>query len=358
MARLYHPLMVGLRVAPPVVLLLAASWLTACSGTPVAPPLTGAPPPVLDGARTLVVALDGSGQYISIQDAIDAARKGDVVHIKAGAYPEDVTVHSKERLKIVGDGVDKVTILGRDRVGSFHIGKWPYGATNIEISGLTIQEHGGLAMGIFNGRGIVLKNVLVNGLLFGQQVAGVRIEQCSLGGSETTGVQFADSQAVLADNYIHDNDHGVTVAGKSDVRLERNLITRSLFEGVVVTDQARAVLVSNTIVKNGGGVAFLGASHSEAAGNIIGLNVAGVTIAPSAHVSLSHNAFFNSKDDYLRSGPPPTPAPDLKSQSDVRENPLFVNPQDGDFRLRPDSPLRKVGNFDYLGALPPVSGTP
>lgn len=329
-----------------LALLCSVTWLAACSGAPV-----------IEGARTLVVALDGSGQYTSIQEAIDAARKGDVVHIKAGSYPEDVTIHSKERVKIVGDGVDKVTILGRKRVGSFHIGKWPYGATNIEISGLTIQEHGGLAMGIFNGKNIVLRDVLVNGMLFGQQVAGVRIEQCSLGGSETTGVQFADSQAVLADNVIHDNDHGVTVGGKSDVRLERNVITRSLFEGVVVTDQARAVLVSNTIVKNGGGAAFLGASQSEAAGNIIGLNTAGVTIAPAARVSLSHNALYN-KDDYLRAGPPPTPAPDLKAESDIREDPRFVNPHDGDFRLRADSPLQNIGHFMYLGALPPASGIP
>jgi hypothetical protein len=170
-------------------------------------------------------------------------------------------------------------------------------------------------------------------------------------------VQFADSQAVLSDNVIHDNDHGVTVGGKSDVRLERNVITRSLFEGVVVTDQAHAVLISNTIVKNGGGAAFLGVSQSEATGNIIGLNTAGITIAPAARVSLSYNALYN-KDDYLRSGPPPTPAPDLKAESDVREDPRFVNPHDGDFRLRVDSPLKKIGNFSYLGALSPVSGTP
>lgn len=323
--------------------------LPACSSGPAAP--------TLDGARTLVVALDGSGQYTSIQEAVDAARKGDVVHIKAGAYPENVTVHSKDRVKIVGDGVGKVVVLGRDLVGSFHIGKWPYGASNIEISGLTIQEHGGLAMGIFNGTGIVLRDMQVNGKLFGQQVAGVRIERCSLGGSETTGVQFADTQAVLVDNFIHDNDHGITVAGKSDVRLERNVITRSLFEGVVVTDHARAVLLSNTIVKNGGGALFLGTSQIEATGNIIGLNAAGVTIAPSAQVSLSYNAFYN-KHDYLREGPPPVPAPDLKPQSDLSQDPRFVDSSNGDFRLNPDSPLRKVGGFDYLGAVPPASGTP
>ncbi len=339
------------------LVLLFMNGLIACSGPSAVPIVSSGATPVIDGARTLVVALDGSGQYTSIQEAIDAARKGDVVRIKAGAYPENVTIHSKDRIKILGDGAEKVRILGRDLVGSFHIGKWPYGASNIEISELTIQEHGGLAMGIFNGTGIVLRRMVINGKLFGQQVQGVRIEECTLGGSETTGVQFADSQAVLADNVIHDNDHGVTVGGKSDVRLERNVITRSLFEGVVVTDQARAMLLSNTIVKNGGGAAFLGASQSEATGNIISLNTAGVMIAPSARVSLSYNALYN-KDDYLRAGPPPIPASDLKAESDIREDPRFVNPHDGDFRLRADSPLKKIGNFSYLGALSPVSGTP
>src|SRR5438876_11532295 len=31
------------------------------------------------GPRTLVVALDGSGDYLSLQEAVDAARKGDTV---------------------------------------------------------------------------------------------------------------------------------------------------------------------------------------------------------------------------------------------------------------------------------------
>lgn len=338
---LYLPRM---RVSQLIAAVICAG-LAACSSQPSLPSLTSAPAPVIDGARTLVVALDGSGQYTSIQEAIDAAKKGDVVRIKAGAYPENVTIHSKDRVRIIGDGVDKVTILGRDLVGSLHIGKWPYGASNIEISGLTIQEHGGLAMGIFNGKDILLRNVVINGKLFGQQVAGVRIERCTLGGSETTGVQFANSQAVLAENLIHDNDHGVTVGGTSDVRLERNVITRSLFEGVVVTDQARAVLVGNTIAKNGGGAAFLDRSSGEASGNIVGLNVTGVAVAPASRVALSHNALYNSQNDYLRSGPPPVPAPELKAESDLREDPRFVNPGDGDFRLRADSPCKKSGRL-------------
>ncbi len=311
-----------------------------------------------DSFRTLVVAQDGSGQFTSIQAAIDAAEKGDTIRIKAGAYREDVTIHSKERIRLIGDGMDRVTILGRQRVGVFHIGKWPYGASDIEISGLTINEHGGHAMGIFNGRGIVLREVRVNGMLFGQQVREVRIEHCTIGGSETTGVQLADAHAVLLGNVIHDNDHGVTVAGQSDVRLERNVITRNLFEGVVVMDKARAALISNTIVKNGGGVAFLGTSQGEATGNIVGLNKVGFVVAPSSQARLSYSALYANGSDYLWAGASLRPAPELRAESDLAVDPRFVDPGRDDFRLRPDTPLLKVGGFSYLGALAPIASVP
>jgi Right handed beta helix region len=307
--------------------------------------------------KPVIVALDGSGDYRSIQDAIDRAIPGATILIRSGQYQEDVTVHSKDGLRLVGEGAKVVTVLGRNRVGAFHIGKWPYGATNVEISGLTIKEHGGLALGIFNGHGVVLKDLKVEGLLFGQQVQNVRIERCEIGGSETTGAQFADSEVTLVGNFIHDNDHGVTVAGKSDVHLERNIITRNLFEGILVTDQAHAVLVSNTIVKNGGGVAFLGGSRSEASGNIIGLNRLGVLIAPSSATKLAHNALYNSEMNYLRPGPPHLEAPELKPESDVILDPQFVDAGHGDYRLRAGTPLTEIGGFSYLGALPPLGAT-
>lgn len=305
--------------------------------------------------QQIVVALDGSGQYRSIQAAVDAAKKGDTVLIKPGAYAEDVTVHSKEKIRLIGAGMDQVTILGRAQAGVFHVGKWPYGATDIEIAGITINEHGGHAMGIFNGHGIVLHHVRVKGMLFTQQVEDVRIEHCIIGGSETTGVQFANSQAILRENFIHDNDHGVSVAGKSNVRLERNVITRSLFEAVVVNDQSRAALVGNTLVKNGGGAAFLGTSQNEASGNIVSLNAYGFVVAPSSRVALSYNAMHNAESNYLRAGTPNQPAPDLKPDSDLTVDPRFVDTARDDFRLRADTALVKIGEFSYLGALPPLA---
>jgi hypothetical protein len=307
--------------------------------------------------KVLVVSLDGTGDYRSIQDAIDQAPGGATIRIKAGEYQEDITVHSKDGIQVAGDGAQFVTLLGRNRVGTLHIGKWPYGATNVEISGLTIKEHGGLALGVFNGRQILLRDLRIQGMLFGQQVEDVRIERCLIGGSETTGVQFADSQATLTENVIHDNDHGVTIAGKSDIRLERNVITRNLFEGVVVTDEAHAVVVRNTIVKNGGGVAFLGRSRSEASGNIIGLNRAGILIAPSSTAKLAHNALYNGENNYARPGTPVVGAPELKAETDLIVDPGFVDAGRGDFRLSSGTPLTEIGGFSFLGALPPVEAS-
>jgi len=314
------------------------------------------PQDIGQGVRTIVVALDGSGDFTSIQEAVDSARKGDTVFLKPGEYHQDVTVHSKERVKLVGAGRDQVVLLGReDIVGVLHVGKWPYGATDVEISDMTINEHGGHAVGLFNGRGVTLKRLTVNGMLFSQQVQDAHIEECMIGGSETTGVQFADTQAVLVANFIHDNDHGVNVAGKSDVRIERNVITRSLFEAVVVNDKAKAVVISNTLVKNGGGAAFLGQSQSEVTGNVVGLNRVGFLIAPSSRAQTSYNSLYNGEHDYMRTGNPNQPAPELKAQSDITGDPYFVDPGRDDFRLRGDTPLLRVGTFPFLGALAPTS---
>jgi len=329
--------------------LLAATWLGVFGSV-------WAEERPLPAPRTLVVALDGTGDYSSLQEAVDAAKKGDIVFVKAGHYPQDVTIHSKEKIKFVGAGMDQVTILGRDTmVGALHVGKWPYGATNIEISDMTINDRGGHAVGLFNGQGIVLRRMKINGMMFSQQVQNVRIEDCVIGGSETTGAQFADSEAVLIGNVIHDNDHGVSIAGKSTVRLERNVITRSLFEAIVVSDHARAVLVSNTLVKNDGGASFLGHSQSDVTGNVVGLNRVGFVIASSTQTSTAFNAFYNREGDYFRAGNPNQPAPELKARSDITGDPYFVDPMHDDFRLRLDTPLQKIGHFPYLGALPPAS---
>ncbi len=219
--------------------------------------------------RTMVVAPDGSGAYREIQAAIDDAKPGDTIFIKAGHYREDVVVHSKDRLRLIGESRDRVTISGLKRVGAFRIGKWPYGANEIEVRDLTISENGGLAVGIFNCTRILLSNVRVQGQLYVQQAKDVRIEKSLLGGSETTGVSFSDAQGEVVGNEIRDNDYGIKIAGKSDVRIEGNVIASSLYEAVVFQAGSKGAAVGNRLIKNGGGILVQDGAQVKQADNIV-----------------------------------------------------------------------------------------
>ncbi|GJL63378.1 MAG: hypothetical protein NPIRA04_20320 [Nitrospirales bacterium] len=301
------------------------------------------------------VALDGTGAYISIQEAIDASKSGDTIWIKAGTYAEDVTVHSKEGLKIIGERMDLVVLSGLKRVGTLHIGKWPYGARNVEIHNLTVNQHGGLGLGIFNGGGILLKQIHIKGMVFGQEVEDVTIEDCVIGGSETTGIAFANSKASLIGNFIHDNDHGVSIGGTSHVLLTHNVITRSLFEGIMVHDTSKAKIIQNTIVHNGGGIAFHDASQGEAHGNILTESQIGFLFSPQSQTTFSFNVLFANDANYLLKEQSNVPAPrDRQSQTDLNVAPTFVQPEQDDYRLVSNTKLRNIGTFPFLGALPPV----
>ena len=337
----------------PILVIGALSMLLGVS-VAVAQEPSGSRERTSDMGSTWSVALDGSGHFISIQEAIDHAQNGDTVLIKAGRYAEDVTVHSKEGLKVIGEGREKVFITGLERVGTLHIGKWPYGAKNVEIHGLTVQQHGGLGVGIFNGEGVTLKNLTVNGFVFGQQVQNVRIENCIVGGSETTGIAFANSQAKLIGNLIHDNDHGVSVGGTSIVHLERNIITRSLFEGVLVADQGEATLIQNTLVKNGGGVKFQDDATGRVAGNIIDEAQVGIAWSTKNTVTIAHNGLNNNKVKYRVDGQAVSASSKSHAFSGVYKSPQFVAPHQGDYRLQATSPLLHIGDFPYLGALGPA----
>ena len=300
------------------------------------------------------VAQDETGLYTSVQEAIDAAEPGDTIWIKAGHYSEDVTVHGKDQLKIIGEGMDLVVVSGLKRVGTLHIGKWPYGARNVEIHGLTVNQHGGLGLGIFNGGGIVLKNVHVKGMVFAQQVENVRIEACIVGESETSGISFSESTGSLINNFIHDNDHGVVVGGTSRVSLEKNVITRSLFEAVLVSDKSQITLVRNTLVNNSGGVAFRDFSKGEAAGNILTHSKVGFLFSPNSRTTLSFNVLHANAVNYQIDGSSASMALNRGGKTDVHLSPAFVNPENDDFRLSSETPLVNLGGFAYLGALPPV----
>ena len=306
------------------------------------------------GLSQWTVASDGTGKFFSLQEAIDQSVSGQTIWIKAGRYEEDVTVHSKEHLTIIGAGMDRVILAGLERVGTLHIGKWPYGAQHIVIQGLTVLSHSGLAVGIFNGGHILLKDIRVKGMVFGQQVQDVRVERCVIGTSETTGVGLVDSQATLIHNFIHDNDHGVAISGSSQVLVKQNVIVRSLFQAVRVSDSSNVRLIRNTLVHNGGGIAFTDSSQGKIEGNIIGEGKVGILFSPKSQTTMAFNTLYENTTNYQLSDFPQRSGQERGGQTDLHIVPQFVNSDHDDFRLQAHTPLAQIGGFPFLGALPSI----
>jgi len=142
-------------------------------------------------SATIRVAKDGSGDYLIIQEAVDAAASGDTVLVGPGRYNEGqvvstpgwtefvrVLVHHAE-LTIIGSGADQTIIgpvedynrsaQGRDR--GVYVGRW-FGCDRVRVDGIGFENMwGGVA---------------------GAVAGDVFVSRCRFEGNET-GVLFAGS---------------------------------------------------------------------------------------------------------------------------------------------------------------------
>ena len=83
---------------------------------------------VVKGQKTLVVAQDGTGDYATIQAAVDAVSEGEeaTIRVKAGTYTELVKIgtrqkQSTKKISLIGEGMSQTIITeskGKNNIGS------------------------------------------------------------------------------------------------------------------------------------------------------------------------------------------------------------------------------------------------
>jgi hypothetical protein len=323
--------------------------------------------------KTIVVARDGSGQYGSIQEAIDNAEADSWIRIRSGIYREDV--HLKSFVNLQGDGVGRTVIVGT--------GAGPvvsaYNLSGTRLVDLTIQFASPAPYPVLSFRysSVNVQNCLVRNGATGIEAYGhstVRLRNTWLSDHTGDGLRLSiRSEAYVQDSRIENNDgDGIRIEHASGCNGDRLIVRRNRGHGVSLKDRSvgnflgnylydnrggglRAensvpVIRNNTFVRNGDSAGYAvrleRVTSAGLSNNLVVSGYGGFRVFESQTVTMSHNAVWDLAVPYdgIEGGPTALEAP-----------PRFVNPAIYDFRLDPSSALYHKGegrvsigaDFDY-----------
>lgn len=287
--------------------------------------------------RTWIVALDGSGDFTSIQGAIDAASAGDIIRVYNGTYQENVVIG--KRLDIIGNGSDRTIIDGnradhRDTISitADHVNLSGFQARNTyfghEFAGIGIRSSWNLVMNnkcLDNDYGILIiggSNNLVQGNnasnnnrngLHMRFTSSNRIEGNTFSHSTTTQGIYLEggSKNVIRNNTCCSNyKYGISLYLSDDNELINNTCCgNSLFDGLNLYKANMNDISSNNCSKNGlSGISISYSSDNAITMNSVRSNIYGIraidTTDCEVHQNwIEHNSWFGLNVS-AHTGPP------------------------------------------------------
>ncbi|MDP6932731.1 MAG: hypothetical protein QGG40_07430 [Myxococcota bacterium] len=166
-------------------------------------------------AATWSVASDGTGDFGTIQGAIDSASSGDTIEVEPGTWAEHIDFSGKN-LWIIGlDGAEATTIEGNEFGALVHFSGGEGDGGDAILEGFTLVNDDGPAV-LGQSATMVLRSVIVEGLgdeeeeggAIHARNGGVTIDGCTLDGNQADlgGAIYAyDSWVTITDSVLEDN---------------------------------------------------------------------------------------------------------------------------------------------------------
>jgi parallel beta-helix repeat protein len=267
------------------------------------------PPTVSIPPGALVVAPDGNGNLRSLEEAVQQARPGAVIYLKAGIHRLKHPLVIDKPLTLIGEGMETTRIVcdGEGCVVEFsgdglfsardlafvHEGtKWgdAVRANKGEVQFYRCLFTGGV-WDEANQRG-------GSGLwLYGTARGDVR--ECVASGNEGTGIRVSgEAQPTLEGNTCRENKGGgIVYSGSASGTARNNLCTANGIHGIGVIEQAQPTLEGNTCQENKlFGIAYLGSASGTARNNLCTANgIFGIGVIEQAQPTLEGNTCQENK---------------------------------------------------------------
>ena len=309
-------------------------------------------------ADTLLVP----NHYLTIQEAVSASNPGDTIIVTSGVYrlySGNITVDKKSITLKSAYGAKKTMIEGR---GNSPVIAFVEDCRSV-IDGFTITSINDIDTKAVKGGGIycapsssptIINNIITgNNAVFGGGIYCApssfptitnniisRNNTIKFGG----GIFSYRASPNIANNRIGGNEASNSGGGifccRDSARITNNIIweNKAKSGAGISCDRSSCAIINNTITSNvatyGGGIFFKG-----------------------GFVKIINTILWDNKDDLYSGWFSPSSRPDHSDIGDgdfrglngnISGDPLFMDPENGDFRLRLDSPCMDAGNPDPI----------
>jgi len=229
-----------------------------------------------------------SASYPTIQSAIDASKRGDIVQVNPGTYYEHLLVNVANLLL---RGTNKyTTIIDGDAAGT----PVTLEASGITVTGFTITDQGTKDYGIksytYGGHNIT-DNIVQNmseGIYFSQSDSNI-IRGNTFFNNNMRAINVASSQSnQITDNIISDSAYGIYLRYSDNTQVLRNSISRTSF-GILSGEATQNNISNNTMQSNSCGIQTYYSDHFTINNNAITGGMYGIQLQRTSYSTLANN---------------------------------------------------------------------
>ena len=220
--------------------------------------------------KAIVRKITVPDDYLTIQEAIDAANSGDTIFVRARVYYENIVVN--KTVALIGENRRNTVIDGNEIGITINVT-----ASNVVVDGFTVR--GGswpVGGGIYIGgcTNVTIQNNTIANNIYGvilREACNNTVTENHITANQYTGIHLSEfsNNNTISGNIITNSNEGIYLVSSNNNTICRNYITNNDGNGIRVESSRNNTICENNVASNGiagyyyGRGIYLGAAHNN-----------------------------------------------------------------------------------------------